>query len=124
MTNTLNRNHKTPGRGRPRGSTNARKRMVERLEYLELSPLVKHLKLIVEHEKVVRADDVSNVPSATYTASIIKHRGDLLRTLLPYQYNVAVEEKAPISTIKPVSIKLTIPKPLAITDQSKEISDE
>jgi hypothetical protein len=124
MSNLRNQNHKTPGRGRPRGSTNARKRMIEKLEHLELSPLVKHLKLIVEHEKVVRADDVSNVPSATYTASIIKHRGDLLRTLLPYQYNVAVEEKAAVSTSKPMSIKLTVPKPLAITDQSKEKSDE
>ena len=124
MSNLSNRNHKTPGRGRPRGSTNARKSMIAKLEHLEVSPLVTHLKLIVEHEKVVRDDDFSNVPSATYTASVIKHRGDLLRTLLPYQYNVAVEEKAKISASKPMSIRLTIPKPLSITDQSQEHFDD
>ena len=112
------------GGGRPRGSTNARKAMIAKLEHLKLSPLVEHLKLIVEHDKAVRADDVSNVPSATYTSAIIKHRGDLLRTLIPYQYNVAVEEKAKVSASRPMSIKLTVPKPLAITDKSKGVSDD
>ena len=116
--------HPGHGGGRPQGSTNARKAMIAKLEHLKLSPLAEHLKLIVEHDKVVRADDVSNVPSSTYTASVIKHRGDLLRTLIPYQYNVAVEEKAKVSASRPMSIKLTVPKILAITDKSREVSDD
>jgi hypothetical protein len=100
--------HARVGAGRPRGTTNARKAMVAKLDHLKLSPLVEHLKLIVEHDKVVQADNVSNVPSATYTANIIKHRGDLLRTLLPYQYNIAIEEKQAVSSRPPIKIKLQL----------------
>lgn len=103
--------HARVGAGRPRGTTNARKSMVSRLETLALSPLVEHLKLIVEHDKVIRADDISNIPSSTYTGNVIKHRGDLLRTLIPYGYSVAIEEKQAVSSRPPINIKLTTSKP-------------
>ena len=102
---------KREGAGRPKGSKNKVNMMTKKLEALKLSPLVELITLYEQQERLVHEDDRSNTPSAVHSAGLISHRGNLLRTMLPYAYS-PIKEKAEVAEApkKPMSIKLSLSK--------------
>lgn len=99
------------GGGRPAGSKNRCRFATPRLEKLGVTPLTEVLKLLNENAIRIADNDLENKPSAIHTADLIKHRGTLLKMLLPYQYSVL---KADVETVlvkkHPVNIKLSLGK--------------
>ena len=100
---------KRQGAGRPKGGLNRARFMQAKLEALELTPLVELLKLVNEHDRRISDNDKQNAPSAVFTGECLRHRGNLLRMLVPYQYSPLREDAVKETTErKPISIKLDL----------------
>jgi hypothetical protein len=99
------------GGGRPTGSRNKRRFAEARLAKLGMTPLTEILKLNNENSKMIAENDRENKPSAIHTAELIKHRGTLLKMLLPYQYSALKTDVETVSVKKPpMNIKLSLGK--------------
>lgn len=100
------------GRGRPKGSRNSKRPMVQSLAALKLDSmgeLIAHFKE-VNHliELAKRRDDVRD---AGLTKSLVIQRGQILRSILPWAFHkqaqiVSVDNKT--AAKKPISIKLNL----------------
>ena len=103
------------GRGRPLGSRNKARFANSRLEALNLSPLVELLKLLNENDVKIADGDRENSIGVSHQGDLLKHRGTLLRSLLPYQFSQMVEEQV-VKTTKPepVSIRLALKEKLNV----------
>jgi hypothetical protein len=109
---TIQNGGRREGQGRPKGSKNARRFADKRLAKLGMTPLTEILKLINDNAKMIAANDRENKPSAIHTAELIKHRGTLLKLLLPYQYSALKTDVETVSVKKPpMNIKLSLGKP-------------
>jgi hypothetical protein len=117
---TNNRGGAREGGGRPAGSKNKRRFADKRLNKLGMTPLTEILKLINDNAKMIADNDRENKPSAIHTAELIKHRGTLLKMLLPYQYSALKTDVETVSVKKPpINIKLNLGKPKK-PDEEKE----
>ena len=106
MSLTKTPHQKGHGRGRPLGSTNKARFATSKLEALKLTPLVEILKLLNENDVRI-ADGDREDSSVGHQAELLKHRGAILRSLIPYQYSQMAEEQVVRTTQrKPVSIRL------------------
>jgi len=100
------------GRGRPLGSRNKARFANSKLEALNLSPLVELLKLLNENDVKIAEGDREN-SSVSHQGDLLKHRGTLLRSLLPYQFSQMVEEQVvKVTNPEPVSIRLALKEKL------------
>ena len=106
---TIQNGGRREGQGRPKGSKNARRFADKRLDQLGMTPLLEILKLINENSVMIAESDRENKPSAIYTADLIRHRGALLKLLLPYQYSALRTDAEIVSVNKPpLKIKLNL----------------
>ena len=108
---TIKNGGRREGQGRPKGSKNKRRFADKRLNQLGITPLTEILKLLNDNAKMIADNDRENKPSAIHTAELIKHRGTLLKMLLPYQYSALKTDVETVSVKKPpMNIKLSLGK--------------
>ena len=115
------------GAGRPKGSRNKQRSMVQTLQDLKISSIEDLANHYHDLQRLVKNSNKRDDPrDSAHTKNLVIQRGQTLRGLLPYSYHkqAQIVEVETVSTRPvPMSIKLTRPKPKMLPPPSKDEID-